>query len=253
VTTVLGLIIAIVLVAVFAYLASLRIRPLAKCRVCMATGRHFGQFSNSYRRCRACGGGGRKDRLGTKILFGGTGDTGIYPAGSRRESAKLRESLQDRGASAALRLARWINGSEDNRLPPAWDADLYGDPTKERPSSRKRLRLALGFVRAGITIRLERILKRLTDRAWQPVDATLGSWRGTRLAVLAPVTTATIIVVYDGGLSGLVANAANLGYIATASYLAIKGLQRYRDISPPKKPRRQKKPVDNGPGQGPGH
>jgi hypothetical protein len=116
VTTVLGLIIAIIVVAVF-YLVSFRIHPLTKCSVCVATGRHFGnQFSYAHRRCRACGGTGRKDRLGARIFFGGT-DGGIYPAGSRRVPAKLRESFQDRGASVALSLARWISGPGDDRLP----------------------------------------------------------------------------------------------------------------------------------------
>jgi DnaJ-class molecular chaperone len=75
-----GFFVMIGVIAVAGYLLSLRIHPLTKCRVCNMTGRHFGSvFSGSYRRCRACGGTGRKDRLGAKVFFGGTGDTGVYP------------------------------------------------------------------------------------------------------------------------------------------------------------------------------
>jgi hypothetical protein len=75
-----GIFIIIGLVAAAGYLISLRIHPLTKCRVCKMTGRHFGGlYSYGYRRCRKCGGTGRADRLGAKIFFGGTGDTGNYP------------------------------------------------------------------------------------------------------------------------------------------------------------------------------
>ncbi len=71
--------IIIALVLGTGYLVSLRIHPLRRCPVCRSTGRHFGSFyTGSYRRCRACGGTGRKDRLGTKVFFGGTNNTGIY-------------------------------------------------------------------------------------------------------------------------------------------------------------------------------
>ena len=66
--------IILALVAGAGYLISLRIHPLKRCPVCKMTGRHFGAiYSYGYRRCRACGGTGRKDRLGAKIFFGGTG------------------------------------------------------------------------------------------------------------------------------------------------------------------------------------
>ena len=66
--------IILALLAGAGYLISLRIHPLKRCPVCKMTGRHFGAiYSYGYRRCRACGGTGRKDRLGAKIFFGGTG------------------------------------------------------------------------------------------------------------------------------------------------------------------------------------
>jgi hypothetical protein len=69
----------IVIVAV-GYLVSLRIHPLRKCPRCKMTGRHFGGvFSYAYRPCRRCRGSGRRDRLGTQVLFGGTKHTGVYP------------------------------------------------------------------------------------------------------------------------------------------------------------------------------
>ena len=69
----------IALIAGFGYLVSLRVHPLRRCPACKMQGRHFGSvYGYAYRRCRACGGTGRKDRLGAKIFFGGTNNTGIY-------------------------------------------------------------------------------------------------------------------------------------------------------------------------------
>ena len=71
--------IVIVLVAGAGYLISVRIHPLKRCPMCKSTGRHFGGvYAYAHRRCRACGGTGRKDRLGTKVFFGGTNNTGYF-------------------------------------------------------------------------------------------------------------------------------------------------------------------------------
>lgn len=65
-----GILILIIIVAVAGYFVSLRIHPLAKCRLCNGTGRHRGNvYSYAQRRCRKCGGSGRRDRLG-KRFFG---------------------------------------------------------------------------------------------------------------------------------------------------------------------------------------
>jgi hypothetical protein len=73
-------VILIVLVVGVGYFVSLRIHPLRRCPACKASpGRHWGSvYTYAYRRCRACGGTGRKDRLGAKIFFGGTNDSGIF-------------------------------------------------------------------------------------------------------------------------------------------------------------------------------
>jgi DnaJ-class molecular chaperone len=71
--------IVIVLIAGAGYLISVRIHPLKRCPMCKSTGRHFGGvYAYAHRRCRACGGTGRKDRLGTKVFFGGTNNTGYF-------------------------------------------------------------------------------------------------------------------------------------------------------------------------------
>ena len=71
------IILGIVLVA--GYFVSLRRHPLAKCQVCSGNGREFGLiYAYSQRRCRRCLGTGRYDRWGTKLFFGGTGDTGRF-------------------------------------------------------------------------------------------------------------------------------------------------------------------------------
>ena len=65
------LIIFIIIVAV-GYYASLRVHPLTKCRVCNGGGRHSGAvYTYAQRRCRKCGGTGRKDRLGVRLFLGG--------------------------------------------------------------------------------------------------------------------------------------------------------------------------------------
>ena len=75
-----GVLVIIGLVAAVGYLVSLRIHPLTKCPVCKMTGRHFGSvYTNSYRRCRKCGGTGRQDRLGVRVFYGGTNNTGVFP------------------------------------------------------------------------------------------------------------------------------------------------------------------------------
>ncbi len=70
----------LIVIAGVGYLVSLRIHPLTKCPTCKMTGRHFGSvYTGSYRRCRRCDGSGRRDRLGTRIFFGGTNHTGVFP------------------------------------------------------------------------------------------------------------------------------------------------------------------------------
>ena len=63
------ILILIIIVAVVGYFVSLRIHPLAKCRLCNGTGRHSGSvYTYANRRCRRCGGSGRKDRFGTRFF-----------------------------------------------------------------------------------------------------------------------------------------------------------------------------------------
>jgi DnaJ-class molecular chaperone len=75
-----AVLVLIVLILGGGYFASLRLHPLRRCPVCKNTpGRHHGAiYGYAYRPCRACGGRGRKDRLGTKIFFGGTNDSGSW-------------------------------------------------------------------------------------------------------------------------------------------------------------------------------
>ena len=72
---------AVLIIAIIAvsYVVSTRIHPLRKCPTCNMTGRHFGSFyKGSYRRCRTCAGTGRRDRIGTKVFWGGTNNTGVF-------------------------------------------------------------------------------------------------------------------------------------------------------------------------------
>jgi hypothetical protein len=74
--------VAVVIVVIIGvgYLVSTRIHPLRKCPTCNMAGRHFGSiYKGSYRRCRRCAGTGRRDRVGTKVFWGGTNNSGVYP------------------------------------------------------------------------------------------------------------------------------------------------------------------------------
>jgi hypothetical protein len=69
----------LILIVGVGYLISTRIHPLKKCPACMS-GRHVGGvYTGSFRRCRRCEGSGRRDRVGTKVFWGGTNHTGIFP------------------------------------------------------------------------------------------------------------------------------------------------------------------------------
>jgi hypothetical protein len=70
----------IVVIVGLSYVVSTRIHPLKKCPTCNMTGRHYGSFyKGSFRPCRTCGGSGRRDRVGTKAMWGGTKNTGVFP------------------------------------------------------------------------------------------------------------------------------------------------------------------------------
>jgi hypothetical protein len=149
---------------------------------------------------------------------------------ARRPAA--REAL----ISALAGVAGVLAGRRHAHLREAWAADLHGDPeTGKVPSASRRLQLAAGDVVAALRCRLDDA----TALAWRPVDALLASWRGSRLAMFTPVAVAVALVLSHEAFYGLVANAENLGVIATAPYAAIKGLRKYRQISTPKRPERK--------------
>jgi hypothetical protein len=146
-------------------------------------------------------------------------------------------SSSSRYAEAAIpvimQVAAFLAGSRHAHLREAWDADLFGDSEAgELPPVSRRLRLAAGDVVAAVRCRLDDVIV----LGWRPVDALLGSWHGSRAAMVVPVTVAAGLVLGREGFYGLIANADNLGVIATAPYLAIKGLRKYRQIATPKRP-----------------
>ena len=74
-----AILIIIGIIAAAGYYISLRIHPLTKCKLCNGNGRHFGtMYAYAHRRCRKCGGSGRRDRLGVRLFLGGTDDTGVF-------------------------------------------------------------------------------------------------------------------------------------------------------------------------------
>lgn len=59
-------------VALVCYLISLRLHPWRVCRPCKGSGKHKGSvFSYATRSCTACGGNGKRGRLGVRILHAG--------------------------------------------------------------------------------------------------------------------------------------------------------------------------------------
>lgn len=72
--------VVIVVIVGLGYVVSTRLHPLKKCPTCNMTGRHLGGvYKGSFRRCRRCGGTGRRDRVGTQVFWGGTKHTGVFP------------------------------------------------------------------------------------------------------------------------------------------------------------------------------
>jgi hypothetical protein len=64
------IIVVIGIMAAIGYYVSLKTHPLTKCKVCNGSARHFGTtYTTAFRRCRKCGGTGRKDRLGVRLFM----------------------------------------------------------------------------------------------------------------------------------------------------------------------------------------
>ena len=64
-----SIVIILVIIFIIGYYLSLRAHPFTKCRLCNGRGRHFGSvYTSAPRRCRKCGGTGRKDRLGVRLF-----------------------------------------------------------------------------------------------------------------------------------------------------------------------------------------
>ncbi len=64
------IIVIIGVIAGFSYYVSLKAHPLTKCKVCDGRARHYSStYPNAFRRCRKCGGTGRKDRLGVRLFM----------------------------------------------------------------------------------------------------------------------------------------------------------------------------------------
>jgi hypothetical protein len=98
-----GVLVIIGLAAVVGYLVSLRVHPLTKCPACKMTGRHFGSvYTSSYRRCRKCGGTGRQDRMGVRLFYGGTNNTGVFP----KKLLGIAAAGEGRGMVTAVRGVR---------------------------------------------------------------------------------------------------------------------------------------------------
>jgi hypothetical protein len=70
-----------------------------------------------------------------------------------------------------------------------------------------------------------------SQQAWRLVDSFLRSRRATLLSIAMPSCIAVVMVIYNGGVFGLVANAENLVTIGGLPYIAIRAARRYRRIN----------------------
>jgi hypothetical protein len=67
--------IILIIFSIIGYFVSLRLHPLTKCRVCNGGSRHYGTvYTYAFRRCRKCGGTGRKERLGVRLFVNRSGN-----------------------------------------------------------------------------------------------------------------------------------------------------------------------------------
>ena len=61
---------AIVFIAAFGYYLSLKIHPQTRCKRCDTSSRHYDLIYSERRHlCPACGGSGRRQRLGVRLFF----------------------------------------------------------------------------------------------------------------------------------------------------------------------------------------
>lgn len=151
-----------------------------------------------------------------------------------------RRSGREMLISGLARLAGVVAGHRRAHLPEAWAADDYDPETCELLPASRRLRLAAGDVVAALRCRLDDAAM----LAWRPVDALLGSWHGSRAAMMMPLSVAVGLVLRHERFYGLIANAENLGAIAAASWAAIKALRKYRRIDTPKRPEKKTSSAD---------
>jgi hypothetical protein len=69
-----SILIILSIVVIIGYYFSLKAHPYTKCRVCNGGSRHFGSiYTYAHRRCRKCGGTGRKERLGVRLFVNRNG------------------------------------------------------------------------------------------------------------------------------------------------------------------------------------
>jgi DnaJ-class molecular chaperone len=70
-----SILIILIIVFIVGYYLSLRAHPYTNCKLCNGRGRHFGTvYTYAQRRCRKCGGTGRKDRLGVRLFVNRSGN-----------------------------------------------------------------------------------------------------------------------------------------------------------------------------------
>jgi hypothetical protein len=133
------------------------------------------------------------------------------------------------------RLALIIAGARRaHYLHEAWKADLFGgDGTP--PTTWRQLRHAAGYILAAVRFRL---VNDLGTAAGRPLDAVLASRAWTAVVSMAIMAVQIGAILRLDGLSGLLANADKPAALATALWLGIRWLRKWRGVRPQKRARR---------------
>jgi hypothetical protein len=104
-------------------------------------------------------------------------------------------------------------------------------------SRREQVRAARGFMWAALRYRLEDV----TDLAWRPIDAVLGSRTLSNLFIWGPVIAVLVAIVRHDGRFGIVADDQDPVALGAFLYVVIKTGRWWRQIKLPEpKPRRVK-------------
>ncbi len=144
-------------------------------------------------------------------------------------AAQLLRRPRTRTAGRALTwIALILAGPRHAHLREAWHADLAGAPEEGLSvDSRRAFRLALGFILAGLRLRV----RTLSMPVWIPIDWMLSRKSRTRNAIALVVASVAVYIDITGGLNQLLTSGVeSCSIIATTLGTLAHWLRRLRGI-----------------------